>query len=192
MRTHSISALRLIAVVAALAVTTVLAPATSATELESGGPPGVFAELDGRPLKLRDVGKYYCHDFDYPRITCSRNPQVTQRSVDTKVAEAEARVELAADSFATLSMEEEEGGHYATIYDGMTFSGSWMVVSQDYDALFWVGWNDRISSFRSRYYGAGSFYTDWYGNGSAWRFCCNQYVSSLGGYDNSFSAVYRR
>jgi hypothetical protein len=176
--------------VAALAVTAMLAPATSAAQRGSGAPPGVFAELDGRPLKLRDVAKYYCHDFDYPRITCSRNAKVTQRGVDRKVAEAEARAEVAAESFATLAMEEG-GGQYATIYDGMTFSGSWMAVSQDYDALFWVGWNDRISSFRSRYYGAGSFYTDWYGNGSSWRFCCNQYVSSLGSYDNSFSAVYR-
>jgi hypothetical protein len=177
----------LIAVVGALAVTAMLAPATAAAQPDSGAPPGAYAELDGRPLKLREVGKYYCHDFDFPKITCSRNAKVAQKGVDEAVSE------LATASFSTdiQASSMEEGSHYATIYDGMTFSGSWFVVSQEYDALFWVGWNDRVSSFRSRYYGSGSFYTDWYGGGSGWRFCCNQYVSSLGGYDNSFSSVYR-
>ena len=185
MRTQT-TALRFIAAVAALAVTAILAPAAAAYEHEeSKGPPGVYAELDGRPLRLREVSNYYCHDFDYPRITCSRNPQVAQESVDEAVAERDA------ESRSSMAMEEEAGTVYVTIYDGMTFSGSWMSVSQDYDALFWVGWNDRISSFRSRYYGSGHFFTDWFGAGTARYFCCNQYVSSLGNYDNTYSSVYR-
>lgn len=167
-------------------MTALLAPVAVAIDEEgSGAPAGAYAVLDGRPLKLKDVSKFYCHDFDYPKITCSRDPLVAQESV------AEAVEEIEAVALADGLMEEEELAAYVTVYDYTTFAGSWMTIYNDYDALFWVGWNDRISSYRGRYYNSGTFYTDWYGGGTADWFCCNTYVSSLGGLDNSFSSVYR-
>jgi hypothetical protein len=131
----------------------------------------VSATLDGRPIPLIDVAKYYCDDFAFPVITCS-----------TDAAQIEARV------FAPLSATAVD---YVTIYDAAGFGGAWMHVSQDYAGLWSIGWNDRISSFKGRNGESGRFWTDWYYSGSYWAFCCNQQLASLGSYDNTFSSVLR-
>lgn len=129
------------------------------------------AFLDGRPIPLRDVGKYYCDDFSFPVITCS---------VDAAGIEVRASALLQATAV-----------DYLTIYDAPTFGGSYMHVSQDYPALSFIGWNDRISSFKARNSETGRFWTDWFYSGTIYGFCCNQQVGSLGGYDNTFSSIQR-
>ena len=32
------------------------------------------ADLDGRPIPLVSVSKFYCNDFDYPAIHCFSSP----------------------------------------------------------------------------------------------------------------------
>lgn len=67
-----------------------------------------------------------------------------------------------------------------------------MHVSQNYDTLFWIGWNDRISSFKARNCARGTFWADWNGQGRATDFCCNQKASALtAAVDNTFTSVYR-
>ena len=56
--------------------------------------------------------------------------------------------------------------------------------------LAWIGWNDRVSSFKGKNAQTGTFYTDWFAGGSGYGFCCNQQVSSLGGFNDTFSSVY--
>jgi hypothetical protein len=81
---------------------------------------------------------------------------------------------------------------YVLIYDGATHTGASMYVSQNYDALFSIGWNDRISSYQGLNSGSGTFWTDWYSSGTARNFCCNTSILSLpSGLDNAFSSVYR-
>lgn len=82
-------------------------------------------------------------------------------------------------------------GVYATVYEYTTFQGSYMHMSQNYTCLACIGWNDRISSFVVLNSQSGNFYTDWFYGGSVYGFCCNQERYSLGGYDNTFSSVYR-
>ena len=129
------------------------------------------ATVDGRPIPLVDVAKYYCDDFAFPVITCSSN-----------AAQIEARVS------ALLSVTAVD---YVTIYDQALYGGAWMNVSQDYTALSFIGWNDRISSFKARNGEGGRFWTDWFYTGTYWSFCCNQQSASLGGYDNTFSSIVR-
>jgi hypothetical protein len=129
------------------------------------------ATLDGKPIPLEDVGKYYCDDFSYPEIKCS----------STKVI-PDARATL-----VTLLTAVD----YVTIYDGAVYAGASMNVSQDYSALSLIGWNDRISSFRGRNSESGSFFVDWFYGGTAWAFCCNTQTSSLGTYNNTFSSIKR-
>jgi hypothetical protein len=133
--------------------------------------PQLTATLDGKPIPLEDVGKYYCDDFSYPEIKCS----------STKVI-PDARATL-----VTLLTAVD----YVTIYDGAVYAGASMNVSQDYSALSLIGWNDRISSFRGRNSETGSFYVDWFYGGTAWAFCCNTQTSSLGTYNNTFSSIKR-
>ena len=149
-----------------LAATTAPRPALAADP-----EPQLSATLDGRPIPVADVGKYDCDDFTYPEIRCW----------STRVL---------ADSRA-LAVTLLTGIDYVTIYDGTSFTGAQMSVSQDYSALATIGWNDRVSSFRGRNSETGTFYTDWFYSGSFWAFCCNTQLSALGSFNNTFSSILR-
>lgn len=142
------------------------APPVTAAESE----PEVRAYVDGHPIPISQVWRYYCDDFSYPVIQCSSLALVT-----------ETRGLLAAAA----------GVDYATIYDHTSYSGGFMHISQDYGSLLSIGWNDKVSSFKGRNSETGRFWTDWFGTGTSWSFCCNQNVSSLGAYNNTFSSVHR-
>jgi hypothetical protein len=133
--------------------------------------PELTATVDGKPIPLQDVSKYYCDDFSYPEIRCSS----TRLLADARTA------------VVTLVT----GIDYVTIFDQTNYGGAYMNVSQDYSALSLIGWNDRIGSFRGRNSETGSFYVDWFYGGTAWAFCCNTQTSSLGTYNNTFSSIKR-
>ena len=133
--------------------------------------PELTATLDGRPIPLEDVSKYYCDDFSYPEIKCS----------STKVI-PDARATL-----VTLLTAVD----YVTIYDGNAYAGAFMNVSQDYSALTLIGWNDRIGSFRGRNSETGTFFLDWFYGGTPWAFCCNTQTANLGTFNNAISSIKR-
>jgi hypothetical protein len=64
------------------------------------------------------------------------------------------------------------------------------VAKENYDAVAIIGWNDRVSSFTVRNSASGRFYADWFAGGSPYSFCCNQQVSTLGSWSDTFSSVY--
>jgi hypothetical protein len=129
------------------------------------------AYLDGVAIPLEDVADYFCDDYAYPVISCSRSPLV---------------VAARSTMFSLLSSVD-----YVTIYDGSAYSSSFMNVSQDYPVLALIGWSDRISSFKGRNIETGAFHTDWFNGGSTWSFCCNQQLGTLGGYNDTFSSMER-
>ena len=131
----------------------------------------VSATLDGKPIPVSEVSRYFCDDFSYPVIRCSR---------------VELVAELRANTMGLLA-----GIDYVTIFDAAGYGGAWMNVSQDYGTLLTVGWNDRISSFKARNLETGRFWTNWFSGGTFWDFCCNSQVPYLGPYDNTFSSVHR-
>jgi hypothetical protein len=131
----------------------------------------LIATLDGKPIPVEDVGRYYCDDFSYPEIRCSRS-------------------RLGPDARATL-VGLLTAVDYVTIFDATNYGGAFMNVSQNYAALSSIGWNDRISSFKGRNGENGAFYVDWFYSGSFWAFCCNSQYSSLGAYNNTFSSISR-
>jgi hypothetical protein len=143
----------------------------AAAGIDTNSAPLLAAYLDGKPIPLADVSRYYCDDFSYPIIRCSTS-------------------QLVIDVRATLS-SMLASVDYVTIYENTNFQGGAMNVSQDYNVLAWIGWNDRISSFKARNSETGTFFTDWLYGGSQWSFCCNSQLGSLGGYDNTFSSVKR-
>jgi len=117
------------------------------------------------------VSKYYCDDFSYPVITCSASGLV-----------------ISSRALLTSLLTSVD---YVTVYELPSYGGASMSMSQDYNALALIGWNDRISSFKARNGETGTFYVDWFYGGSQWSFCCNTQQPSLGGYDNTFSSVKR-
>jgi len=141
--------------------------------------PEVVATLDGRPIAVADIPDYQCHDLEYPVIRCFR-----------KIADRDASIAVDID-VGVASASLASGVVYVTVYDGANFTGSTFSISQDYDALATIGWNDRVSSFKGRNSESGRFFVDWFGGGSNWPFCCNSTYGSLGTYNNTFSSVYR-
>lgn len=136
-------------------------------------PSGLSADLAGIPIPLADVVLYHCDDFDAPRIHCF----TTAAARDV--------------SLGGLTSLAASGVAYVVIYDYASFSGASMYLSDDYSILAVIGWNDRISSFKGQNNQSGRFWTDWFGGGSPYNFCCNQQVAILGGWDNTFSSVNR-
>ena len=145
--------------------------------------PTMYADLDGKPIALVEVGKYYCHDLDFPAIHCFSDPDVLESKMNSGDSLAESGFAGAIAAAGT--------GVYATVYEYTTFQGSYMHLSQNYTCLGCIGWNDRISSFVVLNSQSGNFYTDWFYGGTVYGFCCNQQRTGLGSFDNTFSSVYR-
>jgi hypothetical protein len=143
----------------------------------SGQQATVVADVDGHPIKPALTSTYYCHDFEFPKIHCFHSAE--------SLKAAEAKLAKVTPYFGA--------NDYVTIFDGPNYSGAFMDVSQNYDVLFSIGWNDRISSFKARNSASGVFWTDWFASGTGLTFCCNSNVSSLpSNIDNAFSSMYRR
>jgi hypothetical protein len=128
------------------------------------------ADLDGVPIKLADVGKWYCHDFEYPAIHCFSQPQNLEQSQGFTAA-------------ATSTV-------YVTVYEFTTYQGAYMHMSQDYSLLGLIGWNDRISSLVVHNSAGGVFWTDWLYTGTRYPVCCFQQLGSLGSFNDGFSSVF--
>jgi len=139
--------------------------------------PEVVVTLEGRPITVAEVADHYCHDLEFPVIRCFR-----------KVADRDASASV---EIGPIQVAVATGVVYVTIYDSASFAGSSFLVSQDYDALAVIGWNDRVGSFKGRNSESGRFHVDWFHGGSSWNFCCNQQTANLGSYNNTFSSVYR-
>jgi hypothetical protein len=144
--------------------------------------PELRADLEGRPIDPAQASSYFCHDFDYPQIHCFVTPFELEAAVAQPVMASSQGVVIAAFG----------PSDYVTVYSSPSYAGSFAHLSQSYDALATIGWNDTISSYRARNSRTGTFYQHWFAGGTAKNFCCNQNVPSLpSGVDNTFSSVYR-
>jgi hypothetical protein len=142
----------------------------------------VRADLDGRPINPTRSSSYFCHDFEFPQIHCFSTPGGLEANV-AQPTSASSQVGVVA-AFGP--------NDYVTVYSGPGYAGSFAHLSQNYDALASIGWNDVISSYRARNNRTGTFYEHWFAGGATKKFCCNQNVPSLAaGVDNTFSSVYR-
>ena len=149
-----------------------IAPSTPAM----AATPRISATLDGRTMPVSEISRHYCHDLDFPTIRCFSLSRDRDLSLAVPVGELQATA---------------AGVVYVTVFDQALFLGSSISISQNYDTLAAIGWNDRVSSFKAKNSESGRFYVDWLRGGSSWAFCCNQSTGNLSTYDNTFSSVYR-
>jgi len=133
----------------------------------------VEADLEGVPIPVASISKFHCNDFDFPAIHCFKTPEGLDASLS-----------------AELSLNLLSSSDYVQIFDQSLFGGASMILSQNYDALWTISWNDRISSFKGRNSATGHFFVDWFHGLPSYGFCCNQQVPSLGSFNNTFSSVY--
>ena len=157
------------AVVSAVLIGAVLAPQASADTIR--------ATLDGKRIRVERVGSLNCHDFDYPTIRCFS-------SVDR----------LATDIAARLAAKDAAGARllqagYVTVYADASYGTPLISLASDHTSLSSIGWNDRISSFKS--FGAsGTFWEHSPSGGSAYGYGPTTQVATLGSYNDTFSAFY--
>ena len=144
--------------------------------------PELRADLEGRPIDPAQASSYFCHDFDFPQIHCFSTPS----ELEATVAETG---QLSSQDVVIAAVGASD---YVTIYSSPGYAGSFAHLSQNYDALATIGWNDTISSYKARNSRTGAFYEHWFAGGARRTFCCNQNVPSLpSGVDNTFSSVYQ-
>jgi hypothetical protein len=140
---------------------------------------GARATLDGQPLPLVEVAEHHCHDLYGPVITCYRTSAQLEAAVKSVMDDRDGTKGVAAVS-------------YVRIFEHVDRQGASMYVAQDYTNLGSIGWNDRISAFRSVNAGAGKFYHDSYMSGMHYAFCCGVVVENVGStHNDKFTSVER-
>jgi hypothetical protein len=149
-----------------------LAPSTLATS--------VRASLDGRAISLDQVSDLACHDFEFPLIRCFDSVASLEADVTTEVARHDFSPGLAV---ATSG--------YVVVYEHAQYGGANpKVLSSDVAWLSDIGWNDKISSFKS--FGAsGVFYENSPSGGFGYYFGPTTRVPTLNSaYNDKFSSLY--
>lgn len=137
----------------------------------------VRAELDGHAIPVSAIPDLYCHDLDYPVIRCFRSAE----ALESGTAQALGSAPLGATALP-----------FVAIYQDIELSGPYSLLAADYDNLSSIGWNDRISSFKSLNGYGGRFWTDAVHSGRLVGFAPGAIVTYVGdAYNDSFSSVYR-
>jgi hypothetical protein len=149
------------------------------TPVRAASPAEIAADLEGVPIAVEQIPDFFCHDRDYPTIHCF-----------TSARRLEATLRGPGTGFAPAAVAAVD---YVIVYSLTYYAGSYLYISQDYDTLALVGWNDRIRSYRGLNSELGRFWTDWFHGGTALDICCNAFVPSLSAtFDQKITSVYRR
>lgn len=137
----------------------------------------LVADLNGRAIPVEHVGRYNCHDFDYPTLHCFHS----ERELEASIADR---------SSGSLEVLAVTGITYVQVWEHQSYSGNTAYLSNDYGDLGSIGWNDKITSFAAKNSQSGAFYEhNWY-SGFIYSFCCNSSVSNVGSsYNDKFSSV---
>jgi hypothetical protein len=159
---------RVRAISIALLLVTIVAPSASADNLS--------ATLDGKRIRIDRVADLNCHDFDYPVIRCFSTADLLAADIAVRVGGKDA-------GNARLLLSG-----YVTAYKDNGNGGPSISISNDQTSLSTLGWNDRISSFKS--FGAtGGFWEHSPSGGFFYGYTTTTQVSSVGGaYNDKFSA----
>lgn len=155
------------AFVGALVISAVFVGSTNAGRLS--------AKAGDAEISLDQAGVMSCHDFDYPVLRCFASPEALERDVAR-------RVQLKAVPAAV------QATGYVTFWEHASYDGARMTLSADQPWLNSIGWNDRISSFKS--FGAsGRFLENSPGSGFVYFFSSGVQISFLSNtYNDKFSA----
>ena len=141
----------------------------------------VRATLDGKPISLEDASALSCSDVNYPVLTCYRTEAELEAAMDASSLQLTQNAGVAAATTAT---------GYVIVFEHGQYAGASLAITHDYSCLCTIGWNDKISSFKS--YGAsGKFWENAPNGGFIYYFGPSTQVAYVGdAYNDRFSAVY--
>lgn len=142
---------------------------------------GLSATLNGTPISLERAATLSCHDFDYPVLRCFTTASAMEVDAARRAGELRARA-AGADSLTSVG--------YVTAFEHALYAGAAVGLSTNQPWLGSLGWNDRISSFKS--FGAtGNFQENSPGGGFVFSFAATTTVPSLNGtYNDKFSSFF--
>ena len=137
------------------------------------------ATLDGRTITLERASALDCHDFEYPIIRCFDSFASLESDVAVQIATRSVQTSFAVQSIG-----------YVVAYEHAAYAGAAKILTSDVAWLSDIGWNDKISSFKS--FGAtGNFYEHSPSGGFIYYYGPSSRVPSLSGtYNDKFSSFY--
>jgi hypothetical protein len=140
------------------------------------------ATLDGKPISLDVASTLSCSDVDYPVLTCYR----TSAELEAAMAATASSLDLAMSGTALATTSTG----YVVVFEHGQYAGAAMAYTHDYSCLCTIGWNDKISSFKS--YGAsGKFWENAPSGGFIYYFGPTTWVAYVGDqFNDRFSAFY--
>ncbi|MDL2335611.1 MAG: hypothetical protein QFC55_06240 [Chloroflexota bacterium] len=160
-----------------LAILAALGPASG---IASGGngPHAVFA---GHSIRVADVSNYQCHDAAFPVIECFET--AVERDFDfVSRTEGDDALGAGADILSATS--------YVTWFDAVNYGGGSFTASLSYSDLSTLGWDNRISSFKSLNGGRPKWWQNTNFTGTSWRWLAGAQVPDVGaGASDQFSSV---
>ena len=157
--------------------------AAIAALLTAGLTPGVgaapIATLDGHAIALERASDLNCHDFEFPIIRCFESVAALESDVLVQVARQQSRT-----SFAVTTVG------YVVVYEHAAYAGATKILVSDVPWLSSIGWNDKISSFKS--FGAtGAFNEHSPSGGFIYSYGPTSRIASLSGtYNDKFSSFF--
>jgi Peptidase inhibitor family I36 len=129
------------------------------------------------PISPGDVSRYHCDDGSYPVIHCFDS-----------AAERDADIVPPTSSAGIPSVPLVV--YYVTFYTDANYGGSSFTAAQSISDMRSIGWNDRISSFKSLNNGRPEWWRDIYFGGTPWQWPAGTWVSYVGDDANDqFSSV---
>ncbi len=146
----------------ALGITACLLALGAASAL-AAEPEDLQAVLGDDSIPLTQVVSHHCHDRDLPVIRCFETAE--ERDDDLEVGGRHAR--LAVVAYVLLFIDENYGGVSFTAHNPMPNLGT-------------VGWNDKITSFKSLNGQRPRFYSDANYGTPSWRWAAGAWVSNVG------------
>lgn len=168
----------------ALLVGLVILASATLPHAANASQPTLSADLDGRAIALAEVSDFYCHDFEWPAIHCFSTPAGVEQAVTQVAMDRIPGAASTAEAVSALS--------YIRIFDWTWYAGAYIYLSQDYDDLSVIGWNDRISSYTGSNNQTSVLFVDTYHQGVGFFVCCNNKASTLSStFDNKISSTER-
>jgi hypothetical protein len=178
---------------ALLLVCPVGAQASQWKEQSGGHLRAVLIGPDGNEedIELEDVGDHHCHDFASPIIRCFATELERDADAESVMGTQAARGWGGTEQQAALAVQlAATVVTYVRWYEDSNYGGLSFSTANPMADLAVIGWNDRISSFKSINGGHPKFWQSWNYTGTAWQWVTSAWVPYVGDPANDrFSSV---
>ena len=160
-------------------ILSILVAAFSANNAAASNSPRQIAFFHGKEIPLSRVAQNHCHNALGSTILC----------FDSQ-AERDASLRRTIDAQREMSPASDLSVNYVTFFADINFGGASFTTADPISDLGSIGWNDRISSFKSLNSGHPKWWKDISYSGPAWQWVAGSWVANVGSDANDqFSSV---